>query len=122
MGVGLFAKHDVEPMEMVFSERPLLVFPPRLTFVGRLSPEEAMVHQTSAYDETLKRALRAMTKEDVDAYMGLSNCHPNLPQVVGISSTNSFRTDIEEEDVEEGKFGYCVIGKLASRINHRYEV
>ena len=45
-----------------------------------------------------------MTK-DVDASMSLSNCLPNLPQLHGIASTNAFATDVEEGNLQEGKFG-----------------
>jgi len=74
----------------------------------------------SLLEEALQQGLRAMTKEDVDAFMSLSSCHPNLPQVHGIARTNAFATDIEEENLLEGKFGYSAVGRLASRINHRY--
>jgi len=33
MGVGLFAIRSFKDNEMIFSERPLLVFPPRLPFL-----------------------------------------------------------------------------------------
>jgi len=68
----------------------------------------------------MQQGLRAMTKEDVDAFMSLSNCHPNVPQVQGILNTNAFRMAIEEENLLEGKLRYSAVGRLASRINHWY--
>ena len=56
------------------------------------------------YSRRLCKALRAMTK-DVDAFMSLFNCLPNLPQLHGIASINAFATDIEEGNLQEGKFG-----------------
>ena len=72
----------------------------------------------------LQAALTIMTKEDADAYTSLANCLPNSPPLFGIARTNSFGTgsDIEEEILEEGKFKYAAVGKLASRINHRFVI
>ena len=126
MGVGLFAKCSVKVREVVFSERPLLVFPRGMLFyrIPGLSKEEAIKKNESMFEEKLQQALSAMTKEDVDAFMSLSNCHLNSPQLYGIAMTNAFGTgtDIEKENLEEGKFEYAAVGRLASRINHRYVV
>ena len=120
MGVGLFTKRSFKVNEMIFSERPLLVFPPGLPFLSSLPREEALEYGHSLFSKTLEQGLRAMTKEDLDAFTSLSNCHPNLPQARGITSTNSFATDIEEENLSEGKIRYSAVGRLASRVNHRY--
>jgi len=118
MGVGLFAKRNVKVKETIFSEKPLLVFPRGLPF---FSPFGAMEHDNS-FEEVLELVLREMTKEDADAFTSLSNCFPDSSRLYGISSTNAFATTIEERNLDEGKFGYAAIGKLASRINHRYVV
>jgi len=126
MGVGLFAKCNVKVREVVFSERPLLVFPRGLCFhrIPGLSKEEAIKKNESMFEEKLQQALSVMTKEEVNAFMSLSNCRPKSPQLYGIAMTNAFGTgtDIEEENLEEGKFEYAAVGRLASRINHRYVV
>ena len=124
MGVGLFAKCNVKVREVVFSERPLLVFPRGLPFyrIPGLSKEETINKSEAMFEEKLQQAMSAMTKEDFIAFMSLSNSRPKSLQLYGIAMTNAFGTgtDIEEENIEEGKFEYCAVGRLASRINHRY--
>ncbi len=121
MGVGLFAKCNFKVNEVILSERPLLVFPPGLPFSGPLHKEEAKKYHDLLFEKTLQQALRAMTKEDVDAFMSLSTCQPmaNLSQAHGIAGTNAFDTDIDEKFLWRGQSGYSAIGRLASRINHR---
>ena len=41
----------------------------------------------------------------------VSNGLPDLPQVHGIASTSRFDTDIEEEDLQNGKLAYGVVGR-----------
>ena len=123
MGVSLFSKRSVESRQVVFSERPLLVYPLgfRMAISDGLSKEEVTKRGDLKFEKILQLAFSEMTKEDADAYMSLSNCHPDSPPLYGIAKTNVFGTgtDIEES---EGKAPYGVIGKLASRINHRYVV
>lgn len=124
MGVGLFAKRDIKAHQMVFAERPLLIIPMgvRIPFSEGLSEAEAIKMHDAKFENTLQQTLNmAMPKEDVDAFMSLSNCLPNSPQLYGIARTNAFDTgtDIEEVNPQEGNAPYGVIGKLASRINHR---
>lgn len=121
MGIGLFAKRSVKIGQVVFSERPLLVFPRGLPIYGP-SREEAIKIQELTFEKELRRALDVMTKEEVDAYLGLSNCLPQSPQLYGIARTNAFSTDIEEQNLEEGMCEYAAVGNLASRINHRYVI
>ena len=123
MGVGLFAKCSVNAFQAIFSERPLLIVPRGFSYssLPDLSVEETIQRRSSKFEEVLQQALGFMTKEDVDAYMNLSNCLPqNCPQLYGIARTNGFDIDIEGENLDEGEIGYVVVGKLASRINHRY--
>ena len=126
MGIGLFAKSSFRVNQIVFSERPLLVFPRGFPMRGLqgLSIEEATKKSWSIFETELQKALSVMTKEDADAYLSLSNHLANAPQLYGTAMTNAFGTgtDIEEENVDEGKFEYAAVGKLASRINHRYVV
>jgi len=123
MGVGLFAKRNFKVNEIVFYERPLLILPMGMTisFPESLSEEEAIKLHDAKFEETLQQTLNSMPKEDADAFMSLSNCHPNGPQLFGIVRTNAFGTgtDIEETNFLEGNAPYAVIGKIASRINHR---
>ncbi len=88
-----------------------------------LSKEEMTEKTDLNFEKTLQQALNIMTKEEVDAYMGLSNCLAKSPQLYGIARTNSFgASDIEEENFEEGKLGYAAVGRLVSRINHSYVI
>jgi len=121
MGVGLFGKRSFKVKEMIFSEKPLLVFPRGLPLFSPSGAKET-TERDNCFEEVLKLVLGGMTKEDADAFKSLSNCHQDTPLLYGISSTNAFTTSIEERNLEEGKFGYGAIGKLASRINHRYVV
>ena len=123
MGVGLFAKRNIKIHQVIFSERPLLVFPSGMFYDASKNPSKEEVTKKSdlEFEETLQKALSIMTKEDIDAYMRLSNCIPNCPPLYGIARTNSFAaSSIEEQNVEDGKFGYGAVGRLASRINHWY--
>jgi hypothetical protein len=122
MGVGLFAKRNLKVRQVIFSERPLLIYPKGLPLYGNFSEEEAIKQQNALFEDTLQKALSVMSKEHVDAYLRLSNCLPNYPPLFGIANTNAFGTgsDIEEENIQEGKFEYGVVAELASRINHRY--
>lgn len=126
MGLGLFSKRSVNVNEVIFSERPLLIFPQGLPLQvdGHLSEEELFKRYESLFEDTLQKALRVMTKEDVDEYMGLANCLPNSAPIHGIARTNAFDVGdgIEEENLQEGKVPYGVVGRLASRINHEYVV
>ena len=126
MGVGFFAIRDVNAYDVIFSERPLLVLPwgfPHKMFAS-VSDEEVIRQFQLSSEELLQTILGTMTKEDVDTFMGLCNSLPNDPLLHGIARTNAFSTgaDIEEENLPEGKFAYWVIGRLTSRINHRYMV
>jgi len=124
MGLGLFTKSSVKANQVIFSERPLVIFPKGLAFYNGngFSREDAIKAHYQEFEEILQKALTAMTPEDADAYTSLANCLPDCPRLYGISRTNSFGTgtDIEEEILEEGKFGYAMVGKMASRINHRF--
>jgi len=125
MGVGLFSKRSVECRQVLFSERPLLIYPLRfrMAISDGLSEEEVTKMGDMKFEKILQLALSEMTKEDVNAYMSLSNCHPESPPLYGIARTNVFGTGTDIEDSEaEGKAPYGVIGTLASRINHRYVV
>lgn len=126
MGIGLFSRRSVNVNQVIFSERPLLVFPQGLPikFDGILSEEEAVKQYDLVFDDALRKALKIMTKEDVDTYMSLANCLPNSPPLPGIARTNAFGTggDIEEENLQEGKVSYSVVGRLTSRINHEYVI
>ena len=123
MGVGLFAKCAVKAQHVVFSERPLLIFPKILSCNRQgLSDEEAIEKHQLTFEKQLEQVLHAMTKEDSDAYKSLSNCLPKCPRLYGIARTNAFGTgsDIEEDNFEEGKVEHAAVGRLASRINHSY--
>lgn len=123
MGIGLFSKCGVEYRRVVFSERPLLIYPVQFRMAtDGLSGEEVTKQADAKFEKILQLALSEMTKEDVDAYMSLSNCHPDSPLLHGIARTNVFGTGTDIEVEAEGKAPYGVIGKLASRINHRYVV
>jgi len=52
--------------------------------------------------------------------MSLSNCLPTSPRLYGIARTIASGTDIEDVNPELGMCEYAAIGKLASRINHKY--
>lgn len=123
MGLGLFAKRGVEANEVIFAERPLLVFPRalRLRTPDYFSKEDEIKQHRSAFEEVLQQALSGMPKEDVDALMSLSNSLPSSPPLHGIVRTNTFGAgpNIGGENLQEGKIAYCVVGRLASRINHR---
>ena len=121
MGVGLFAVCNFKVAQVVFSERPLLVYPRGLNFSGLqgLCEEEAIKKYELKFEAELQRVFGIMQKENVDSYMGLYNCHPKSPQLYGITFTNAFGTDIEEENINEGKSMYGAVGRLVSRINHR---
>ena len=118
MGIGLFVKRNFKVSDVILSERPLLVFPVGLPSVNTLPDDEVKKYHDSLFGKTLQQALGAMTKEDADAFMSLSNCYPDLPQAHGIASTNAFGMDIDEENLKT-QLGYSAIGKLASRVNHR---
>ena len=95
IGVGLFAKRNIKINEMVFSEKPLLVFPLGLPF---FNPFGATGHcHDNSFEEVLRMVLRGMTKEDADAFTSLSNCFPDSPHLYGVTSTNGFALTIEEK-------------------------
>lgn len=119
MGAGLFVKRNFKVNEVIFSERPLLVFPSGLPISSSLPKDEAKKCLQLVYDDTLQQALRAMTMQDADAFMSLSNSQLDLPQASGIVNTNAYGTDIDKEKLQEGQFEYSAVGMLASRINHR---
>jgi hypothetical protein len=93
-----------------------------MPFFDNLSEEELIKRRDSKLEKILQLALGEMTKEDVDAYMSLNNCFLNSPPLVGIAMTNVYGIGTDIEDPQEGKTPYGVVGKLASRINHRYVV
>jgi len=110
MGVGLFSKHTVECRQVLFSERPLLIYPLRfrMAISDGLSEEEVTKMGDMKFEKILQLALSEMTKEDVNAYMSLSNCHPESPPLYGIARTNVFGTGTDIEEAE-GKAPYGVI-------------
>jgi hypothetical protein len=125
MGVGLFATCGFQFSQVIFSERPLLVFPRSLSFItdgNDFSDEAVTIQCDAAFERTLLDSLTGMPKEDVDTLVGLSNSLPHKPPLYGTALTNAIDTENEEENVKEGKVAYRVVGRLASRINHRYVV
>jgi hypothetical protein len=120
MGFGLFAKHASKRSQVVFSERALLVCPAAFNCYGDGLTQDGTTNKSHlGWENVLRDALGVMTPEDADAFRSLSNCHPNSPELLGITWTNSFAmTPIEEEDLKTGKIRYIAVGKLASRINH----
>ena len=73
----------------------------------------------SSLEEALQLALTKIPNEDVNAFMSLSN---SLPDCAPLARTNMIGTgdNLEKENVREGRVAYFVVGKLASRINHKY--
>ena len=57
-----------------------------------------------------------MRKEDAVAFRNLENCHDSI-NLFGILMTNGQPIDFEEGDE---LLSYEAIGKMGSRINHRY--
>jgi len=117
MGIGLFAKRATRLSQMVFTERPLLVCPKEFN-CSRV--EDGVINESHlAWENLLRKALGSMTPEDADAFQSLHNCHPESPELLGITWTNAFAiTPIEEEDQRTGKASYTAVGKLGSMINH----
>ncbi|KAJ3515325.1 hypothetical protein NLJ89_g1836 [Agrocybe chaxingu] len=133
MGLGVFATCDIEAGELIFSERPLLVYPSAAAPLEasnpyiRLSSSKGRNAQRNAieYEQLAEVALERMTEEGRAAFLSLANAHggDNRP-LVAIIKTNGYLTNIGDEPdprlgedyARERKYGaVCEIG---ARINH----
>ncbi len=123
MGQGIFAKHDINRGELIFSERPLLIAP---CWLGREALDNkytlSQVRQVMMFEceKFLEVAIQRMDEKDRALYMALHNSHTTdgTGPLMGIMRTNAFAVSelLSNSDVKS----YGAIGNLGSRLNHRY--
>ena len=128
MGMGMFAIRDIPYGELIFSERPLLIFPRSYNLGYNVPAHYSFEQFNKVIRETEKRLepmVSRMNEKDRNAYMELANCHKEdgSGPLVGIMRTNAFAAD----DLADGPKGvpitnangYIAVCKLGSRINHK---
>ncbi|CAA7270095.1 unnamed protein product [Cyclocybe aegerita] len=133
MGLGVFATCDIEAGELIFSERPLLVYPSAAAPLeasnpySRLSSTKKTSGQKEAieYEQLAEVALERMTEEGRAAYLSLANAHGRDSRpLVGIIKTNGYLTNIGDgpDPRPGGDYAharkYGAVCEIGARINH----
>ena len=127
MGIGVFAKRDINRGELIFSERPLLVTPTRYRPSSR---SEIPPHYTAMqinqilmfeHEQVLKAAIDRMSEEDRARYMSLCNSHheDGSGPIFGIMRTNGYRLGLLYDGSDKSS-DYGAVCDLGSRLNHRW--
>ncbi|KAF8816542.1 SET domain-containing protein [Phlegmacium glaucopus] len=125
MGFGLFATADIGPNELIFSERPLIVYPKSIMGVtldelnqySRLDWKKIALHE---WERKLEYLVGRMNDDDQKAYRSLWNSHTEdgSGPLLGIARTNGYSISLHDGPVKTTTNTYAAVGKLASRINH----
>ncbi len=124
MGLGIFAKHDIKVHELIFAERPLVVYPTAMPYsLGEtkgLTDAELYEMSTEVAEGWLKKMVDMMTPEDAKAFISLNNCHKG-EALYGIMRSNMIKVEIIKGEHGNGweGYGYSAVGKVGSRFNHR---
>ncbi|KAF8870756.1 hypothetical protein CPB84DRAFT_829378 [Gymnopilus junonius] len=138
MGLGMFAERDIPKGEIIFAERPLLCMTLAIRnavldgpIISKVPPLEVQATYMNLIETRMGHALSRMSDVDQEAFMKLADCHegePNCGPLVGrlrtnvYASTNRIWDDLRIQKspgaTSMEKYGYEIIGKNASRINH----
>ncbi|KAF4590806.1 hypothetical protein EYR40_009403 [Pleurotus pulmonarius] len=97
-GLGMVAAQDLEPGELITSERPLLLAPhaisspASLEFTDDATEEQQQAAKYFEADRMLKIAYERMHRDDQAAYMKLHNAHlhDGSGPLLGVMRTNSY--------------------------------
>ena len=131
MGKGVFATRHIKFGELVFAERPLLVVPANCNISGLDPPAHYTLEQQKLivmmeWEKKLEIAVeQRMEEEERKAFKELQNSHTEdgSGPLLGVIRTNGFGV-LGEEHTDKDDFAvtrsYSAIGKIGSRINHRY--
>ena len=123
MGEGVFAKRDIMRGEIIFSERPLLVFPelqPSSQGSTLLEFYKAQQKKQSGFESLVEAAIAHLPPESQADFRALHNAHPpdQCGPLVGIVRTNNY--DLRNLfDGSDTSANYKVVNKIGCRINHR---
>jgi hypothetical protein len=108
MGKGLFARETIQPGELIFTERLLVLIPIALPYAPGKSP-----HPDQIFERFLERLDDGARR---DLY-SLHNCKgSSVPQLRGILDTNMLNVGLLPGPYASGHGGVC---SVISRINHR---
>lgn len=111
MGMGVFAKHDIERGEIILAERPLLVI-----------PENIVGATPSEFESLLEAAVGRLSPESQADFKELQNSFSSDQcagrPLLGIVKTNNYTIGnlFDGSNMSEN---YVIVNKVASRINHR---
>ena len=129
MGKGVFATRDIKFGELIFAERPLIMIPSNCNILQFNPPAHYTIEQVKRVIMTeLEKKLeivveQRMKEEDRKAFKELHNSHTEdgSGPILGVTRTNGFGAlkDFDKDDYAVTR-GYSAIGKIGSRINHRY--
>ncbi|KAL4253908.1 hypothetical protein AB1N83_014105 [Pleurotus pulmonarius] len=119
-GLGMVAAQDLEPGELITSERPLLLAPhaisspASLEFNDDATEEQQQAAKYFEADRMLKIAYERMHRDDQAAYMKLHNAHlhDGSGPLLGVMRTNSYGLFDMQGDTYVGVFNDL------SRVNH----
>jgi hypothetical protein len=110
MGQGLFAKNDIKRGEIIFAERPLLVFPDLPLSQKNLS----------GFEMLLEAAIARLSPESQADFRALHNNYTSdqYTPLRGIGTSNNYDLRNLFDGLDQSS-NYKIINKIASRINHR---
>ncbi|KAK7460841.1 hypothetical protein VKT23_008770 [Stygiomarasmius scandens] len=129
-GMGMFATRDIEWGELIIAERPLLVIPSAIRYMGALAfpanftRDQLQQAQLDQMEKLIEMLVNRMPKENQEAYKKLANCHQEdgSGPLFGISMTNSFALgDYYEPEIPgypEVATRYSGTCNEISRVNH----
>ncbi|KAF9532838.1 hypothetical protein CPB83DRAFT_584590 [Crepidotus variabilis] len=132
MGLGVFAKCDLNRGDLLFQERPLLASPTgilnlktrAIPSISKLSYSVQKELQLAEMDKLDEKAVQRVSNEDQDAFMALANSHTHdgSGKSIGIPRTNGFGIaslrDVDPVLAQLRLNRYSTVYKVGSRVNH----
>ncbi|KAK1234084.1 hypothetical protein PQX77_002720 [Marasmius sp. AFHP31] len=127
-GVGMFSTKTLQMGDLIFSERPIVVFPAceraADVWFDSLSEDEIGRFIVKEWNGVLRHMLRRLSPERAAAFWGLMNGHnSDVDDMRGIMMTNGYRTNGMDDDVPGAPSGsphgaYESVCEKLCRINH----
>ncbi|KAL0580424.1 hypothetical protein V5O48_001577 [Marasmius crinis-equi] len=128
-GQGVFATRALEMGDLIFSERPIVVFPARelaaSVWLDNLPSAQIAGFIEKEWEGILKHMMKRATSEKASAFWALENVHPDLDKMKGIVRTNGFKalgvaglTKEERDEEDDYSNVYEGVCEKLCRINH----
>jgi hypothetical protein len=126
-GLGMFATRDIFMGDLIVAERPLMLtprglrLPTSIGFPPTFTAEQRRQAAMFEWEKLLQSSFDRMEPENQVAFMALANSHleDGSGPILGVIRTNGFEVAGLDDPIPEGE--YTGVGKIISRVNHRYQ-